>query len=168
MIGLGDKHCNLAVYIGNRPHLDEYKTLGSLKPAGDGELIRIGRETGNHWRKIINIYAKLGFALDPGDYMTWQSYRDSFLLSKYSRQALLFDDDIVTERENCISIICGKTHAMKILNDHDLTWLDKDFAMDAAKSIIVTPYFDYRQLSNVKLEKLVNLIHKHKTNRVPN
>jgi len=167
MIGLGDKHCNLAVYIGNRPPLNEYKSLGCLKPAGDGELIRIGRETGNHWRKIINIYAKLCFSLDPADFMTWQSYRDSFLLSKHSRQALLFDDYIVTARENCISIICGKAHAMEILNNHDLIWLDKDFAVDATKTIIVTPYFDYRQLSNIKLEKLVNIIHKHKTNIIP-
>jgi len=158
MIGIGDEHCKLAVYIGNRPPLKEYQKLDGIIPVVDGELFRIGNETGNHWRKIINIYAKLGFALNSEGYLTWQSYRDSFLLTKSSRQVLLFDDHIVTEHVNCINIICGKTYAMKLIDARNLVWFDKDFAIDSSTSMIVTPYFDYRQLSNLKLEKLVNII----------
>jgi len=160
MIGIGDSNCKLAVYIENRPPLDAYLTLKVLMPAVEGELSKIAQETGNHWRKIINIYAKLAFALNPAVYLTWQSYRDSFLLTTESRQSLLFDDQIVTEDENCINIICGKTYAIKLLGAHNLNWLDKDFAIGPTKNIIVTPYFDYRQLSNLKLEKLVSLISK--------
>ena len=160
MIGIGDKYCNLAVYIENRPPLDEYQILKGLIPAVEGELSRLGRETGNHWRKIINIYAKLGFSLNTEGYLTWQSYRDSFLLTKASRQTLLFDNHIVTEHENCTNIICGKTYAMKLLDANDLIWMDDNFALSSVQNIIVAPYFDYRQLSNVKLEKLVNIIRK--------
>ncbi|PCJ44445.1 MAG: hypothetical protein COA99_06845, partial [Moraxellaceae bacterium] len=91
MIGIGDRHCQLAVYIANRPPLDEYQDRETIIPTVDGELARIGRETGNHWRKIINIYAKLGFLLDSQSFATWQNYRDSHLLTEGSAQALLFD-----------------------------------------------------------------------------
>ncbi|MFT7184884.1 MAG: hypothetical protein ACI84K_000250 [Pseudohongiellaceae bacterium] len=161
MIGIGNEHCTLAVYIGNRPPLDEYLKLEGLVPAVEGELARIGRETGNHWRKIINIYAKLGFALNTEAYLSWQSYRDTFLLTQASRQALLFDKNIVTAREDCINLICGKTYAMNILDKDSLVWLNQDFAINASNNIIVTPYFDYRQLSNIKLEKLVTIIREH-------
>jgi len=159
MIGIGDKNCNLTVYIENRPPIDEYQILEDLIPAIEGELSRIGRETGNHWRKIIDLYAKLGFSLNSEGHMTWQSYRDCFLLTSASHQALLFDDHIVTEHENCTNIICGKTYAMKLLDADTLIWLDDNFAVNNAKNVIVAPYFDYRQLSNIKLEKLVSIIH---------
>ena len=158
MIGIGDKHCKLAVYIGNRPPLDEYLVREHLVPARDDELARVGRETGNHWRKIINIYAKLGYLLDPKSFPTWQAYRDGFLLTRESQQVLLFNNTIVTKAQDSISLICGKTHAMTLVDEDDLQWIDSDFAINRSRHLIVTPYFDYRQLSNVKLEKLVGII----------
>jgi hypothetical protein len=160
MIGIGDKTYKLAVYIGKRPPLEEYKMLDHFMPVVEGELARIGRETGNHWRKIINIYAKLAFALNSEGCLTWQYYRDSYLLTQNSRQALLFDDKILYNSEKCISIVCGKAHAIKLLEPNQLVWLDSDFALDSSNRIIVTPYFDYRQLSNTKIEKLVSIIKK--------
>ena len=158
MIGIGDLHCKLAVYIGNRPPLDEYIVREQLIPAREDELARIGHETGNHWRKIINIYAKLGYLLDPQDFPTWQVYRDDFLLTKESQQALLFNKALVVQAKGRISLICGKTHAMSLVDEGDLQWIDSDFAINRPQRLIVTPYFDYRQLSNVKLEKLVEII----------
>ena len=158
MIGMGDSHCKLAVYIGNRPPLDEYIVREQLVPVMEGELTRIGHETGNHWRKIINIYAKLGHLLDPQNFATWQTYRDGFLLTNVSQQALLFNSALVNNGQDCISLICGKTHAATLVNDADLQWIDSDFAINRSKRLVVTPYFDYRQLSNVKLEKLVEII----------
>lgn len=158
MIGIGDEHYKLAVYIGNRPPLDEYIVREQLIPAREDELARIGRETGNHWRKIINIYAKLGYLLDPKSFATWQAYREGFLLTKGSQQALLFNKAIVTNGQDCIRLICGKTHAMTLVNEADLQWIDSDFAINRSQHLVVTPYFDYRQLSNVKLEKLVEII----------
>jgi len=158
MIGIGDEHCKLAIYIGNRPPLDEYLVREQLIPARGDELARIGRETGNHWRKIINIYAKLGYMLDPKNFPTWQAYRDDFLLTRESQQALLFNNAIATRAPDGIGIICGKTHAMTLVDESDLQWIDSDFAINRSLRLIVTPYFDYRQLSNVKLEKLVEII----------
>ena len=158
MIGIGDKHCKLTVYIGNRPPLDEYIMRENLIPAGKGELTRIGRDTGNHWRKIINIYAKLGYMLDPKYFSTWQAYRDDFLLTEESQQALLFNSSIVTNAADGINIICGKTHAMTLVDENTLQWVDSDFAINRSQRLIVTPYFDYRQLSNVKLENLMGII----------
>jgi hypothetical protein len=40
----------------------------------------------------------------------------------------------------------------------NLQWLDADFAVDPEHGIIVCPYFDYRQLSNSKIDRLVDLI----------
>ena len=158
MIGIGDKHCKLAVYIGNRPPLDEYLMRENLIPADKGELTRIGCDTGNHWRKIINIYAKLGYMLGPKHFPTWQAYRGDFLLTQGSQQALLFNNSIVTNEADGINIICGKTHAMTLVDENSLQWIDSDFAINRSQRLIVTPYFDYRQLSNVKLEKLVGII----------
>ena len=158
MIGIGHRHCEVAVFIGNRPPLDEYLQRESLVPATEGELANIGRETGNHWRKVINIYAKLGFLLYSQGYSTWQDYREKFLLTEGSQQVLLFNGSIVTVPVGCVSIICGKTHAMTLLDKKELQWIDGDFAVVPSRRIVVTPYFDYRQLSNVKLDRLVRIV----------
>jgi hypothetical protein len=39
-----------------------------------------------------------------------------------------------------------------------LVRLDNDFVIWPTKKLIICPYFDYRQLSNVKIERLVELI----------
>lgn len=158
MIGIGAKDCKLSVYIGNRPPMPEYCEREVLIPAVEGEIARIAGETGNHWRKVFNVYAKLAFILEGNSFPTWQSYRDDFLLRKESKQALLFDKEIVTETPECINLLCGKTHAMTLVEECDVKWIDGDFAINRPRRLIVTPYFDYRQLSNVKLETLVGII----------
>ncbi len=162
MIGIGDPGCNFVVYIGNRPPMDEYVARQELIPAVKGELSSIGRETGNHWRKIINIYAKLGYMLDPKGFTAWQEYRENHLLTKGSQQALLFDDCIERAEDKAVRLICGKAHATELLGDNvadsQVLWIDADFAIDPSRRLIVTPYFDYRQLSNAKLETLVSII----------
>ena len=176
MVGIGDPDCDFVVYIGNRPPMDEYSQRQGLIPAGKDELASIGRETGNHWRKIINIYAKLAYMLDPQGFLTWQAYREGYLLTKGSRQALLFDDSIYSGvggksgGSEAIQLICGKTHAATLIangvtgsgvdcsTESSMRWVDADFAIDPSRRLIVTPYFDYRQLSNAKLETLVSII----------
>ncbi|OUR94965.1 hypothetical protein A9Q81_14470 [Gammaproteobacteria bacterium 42_54_T18] len=162
MVGIGDLDCDFVVYIGNRPPLVEYIERLELIPAIKGELSSIGSETGNHWRKIINIYAKLGYMLDSKGFASWQLYRENYLLTKGSHQALLFDDCIEPAESEIVRLICGKTHAATLLVDNavdsSVRWVDADFAIDPSRRLIVTPYFDYRQLSNAKLETLVSII----------
>jgi hypothetical protein len=88
----------------------------------------------------------------------WQVYRDEFLLQVESQQALLFDEEIVNCSKNSVNLICGKAHASTLIDINTLNWINADFAIDEDRRIIVCPYFDYRQLSNVKLNKLVGLI----------
>ncbi len=172
MVGIGDLDCDFVVYIGNRPPMDEYIERQELIPAIKGELASIGRETGNHWRKIINIYAKLGHMLNAEGFSSWQAYRESYLLTKGSRQALLFDDSIYPDtggeptKSEAVRLICGKTHAAMLLANNvvgdvaetSMQWVDADFAIDPSRRLIITPYFDYRQLSNAKLETLASII----------
>lgn len=155
--GLGDVNAQFNVYIANRPPLDEYQYLCTLKALQQGDIANIAQQTGNHWRKIFNVYAKLVFAVDAKDYSSWQSYRDDFLLSKGSGQALLFSRPDVQKQG--IHIITGRSYAQSLQLDAQLTPIDADFQMDINKRLLVVPYFDYRQLSNEKLIRLVGLIH---------
>ena len=155
--GLGDSEPQLSVYIANRPPLDEYQHLTGMRALVAGDIDWIARQTGNHWRKIFNVYAKLVFALAGQDFATWQAYRDGFLLRRESRQALLFSTPDLTRPG--LHIITGRSYALSLQLDAELIAVDPDFQMDRSKRLLVVPYFDYRQLSNEKLARLLTLIH---------
>lgn len=155
-VGLGDIRAQFKVYIGNRPPLDEYQSLQSMRPMSFKELDHIGRACGNHWRKIFNCYAKIAFTLDTHGYSRWQDYRDGRLLHHGSAEQLRFDGAAMSGEG--VSIVCGRTHAQSLCLPEDLLWLDQDFAISEKQRVIVSPYFDYRQLSNVKIQRLCELI----------
>lgn len=176
MIGLGDDQSSyINVYIENRPPLDEYQHLQAMTPMIDGEIAYIAQATGNHWRKIFNVFAKFIFALNEKSKIqlpqtTWQEYRDQALLQKGSSLRLLFSEPKVGELAEAadlndtssVHIIMGKQYATKLGFHEDdnegMVRLDKDFAIWPEKHLIVCPYFDYRQLSNIKIERLIELI----------
>ncbi|WP_019025677.1 DUF6942 family protein [Colwellia piezophila] len=171
-IGLGCDQFTFAVYIANRPNMLEYQQLSNITPLTTSEIFTIGQACGNGWRKVFNVYAKLLFALEPKVFPftqlapTWQKYRDDFLLQNNSQTTLLFSAPLlspqVDKQQNTLHIICGKTHAKKLINsgklDCQLTWLDDEFAIDRVNKLVVCPYFDYRQLSNNKIERLATLL----------
>lgn len=162
--GLGDPiESRITVYIANRPPLDEYAVIEGIQPMRNSEVYSIAQLTGNHWRKIFNVYAKFIFELwDLPEFGEWQGYRDQKLLQEGSNIRLLFSEPNFDE-ENTIHIVMGKQYAEKIgLSEQDnvgMIRLDKDFAIDKNRNLIVCPYFDYRQLSNEKISRLVKLIH---------
>ena len=175
MIGLGDiNNSELNVYIANRPPLDEYSFLYELKPLQKADVAFIAQETGNHWRKIFNVYAKFMHAYlmhmnsenEAGAIsQTWQQYRDSTLLQGSSGTRLLFTQPDLSAsalKENTVHIIMGKQYAIDLGYHEDIhdgmIRLDNDFVIWPNKNLIVCPYFDYRQLSNVKIERLVELV----------
>lgn len=171
LVGLGDAKFNFAVYLGNMPPMLEYQQLESLQPVVGGELHAIGQACGNGWRKVFNVYAKLLFALDNNNFdfsqqaETWQAYRDSKLLQAESGTALLFSPPLFMSDENVIHIICGRTYAKQLIADGlavDLIWLDEEFAIDKKRRLVVCPYFDYRQLSNIKITRLAVMLHEMK------
>ena len=169
-VGLGCPDFVLAVYIANTPHQPEYEALSNLSPVSAGEIYSIGQACGNGWRKVFNVYAKLILSLGSSpiesvaQYNTWQEYRDQCLLQVNSQTALLFSKPQLDLSLNTIHIICGRTYAKKLLEGGqlkvELNWLDHEFAIDKDSRVIVCPYFDYRQLSNIKIERLTKLIAK--------
>ena len=177
IVGFGCKHYQIAVYIANKPPIEQYQQLTALTPLITGELTAIGQQCGNGWRKVFNVYAKLLYALDRQQFNfsslapTWQQYRDNFLLQPHSNTALLFSAPIVTQslkslqksnNKKAVHLIMGRTYAKSLLAQKrlvsELVWLNDEFAIDRAQRVIVCPYFDYRQLSNVKIEYLADLI----------
>lgn len=75
--------------------------------------------------------------------------------------SLISKDETQVEKsrlDNTVHIICGRTFAKALIEkgvlNTELTWLDAEFAIDLRQRVIVCPYFDYRQLSNNKIERL--------------
>lgn len=158
-IGLGSEKANILVYIQNRPPLHPYQTLTSLKALNTGDIAEISHQTGNHWRKIFNVFAKLIHEFEPSHYSTWQLLRDQHLLQANSNQCLLFsspEQDRFNGQD--IHIILGKGYAQQLQLTAQCHWLSPDFAINSRHKIIISPYFDYRQLSNIKIKQLARLI----------
>lgn len=172
-IGFGDKHFNFAVYIANKPAMLEYQHLDKVTALVEGEINVINQACGNGWRKVFNVYAKLLYSLDNNHFSftscapTWQTYRDKHLLQLKSHTALLFSEPTLDKNDDVLHIICGKGHAKSLINNgkliSNLVWLDEEFAVDRENKLVVCPYFDYRQLSNSKIERLADLLLSFKT-----
>ncbi len=159
MIGLGNQDAPIQLYIENIPPLERYTTLDKVILLENGEVAEIARLTGNHWRKIFNVLAKLVFELESSTHGTWQLLRDNALLQAHSNYCLRFDTpDLEQIDTDKLHIVLGKTYATKLGIADRCYWLTPQMAINEAKRLIVCPYFDYRQLSNIKITQLVQLI----------
>ena len=67
----------LILYIDKTPPLENFQPFRALTRSDLAQIMA----SGNHWRKIINIYAKLAFGLNSKNSPSWQDYRDEQLLS---------------------------------------------------------------------------------------
>lgn len=162
LIGLGSQTGSINFYIANRPPIDDYLALNELRGLATGELTHIVKHTSNHWRKAFNVYAKLLFdwyhlqgRKDLPD--TWQTYRDLELFQPHSQEALLFSAPQLDKNNKTIHIIAGKTYAAQLALP-PLVWLDTYFAINKEQQVIVAPYPDYRQLSNERIARLIELM----------
>lgn len=161
-IGLGASHADINFYIANRPPIDSYPEMNELRGLTMGELTHIVKHTSNHWRKAFNVYAKLLFdwyQLQPRQDLphTWQEYRDLELFQSHSRAALLFSQPQFDQGSTAIHIIAGKTYAANLALP-PLVWLDAYFAINKEHRLLVAPYPDYRQLSNERITRLIELM----------
>ncbi|NMP16647.1 hypothetical protein [Thalassotalea sp. Y01] len=170
LTGFGDDDATMRVYCQNRPPLAPFDAPEGIVPLQSGDIHYIGKHTSNHWRKIFNVYAKLGFDLSTINNTSnasikeqrWQDYRDHRLLQQGSNSALLFAQQAeqldVRQR---LHIVMGKAYATNLLGEGFLQrcfWPTADIAICESRSIIVCPYFDYRQLTNEKIKILQSLI----------
>lgn len=170
--GIGDFKGHFKVYIANRPPIPPFDNLDNIVAAKPAMLQSIGQQCGNGWRKVFNVYAKLLYALDFNSikqgFNCWQDYRDLALLQSSSDTLLLFsapDFSAVADSEgeavgegDPVHIIMGKHYGLSLSLPEDLLWLDNEFAISVSRRCIICPYFDYRQLSNIKIVRLVELI----------
>ena len=159
VVGFGGENFSIAVYIANRPEFGYYRELANLQPIARGEIQHIVAHTSNHWRKIFNVYGKFIEALkttEHGGSPDWRKYRDEHLLQAHSDEALLFSPPDFSAAQ-VLHIIAGKTYATQ-LQLTTVIWLDGYFAVDPARHLIVCPYLDYRQLSDQRIERLVELV----------
>lgn len=162
--GLGDIKSRLTVYIGKVPPMGEYQSLDTIRALTQGEIRMIGQACGNGWRKVFNVYSKLLFCLDPVYFHytreadSWQQFRDHSLLQINSHTLLMFSPPGDILSEDSLHIIMGRTYAKSLPLADELIWLDEEFAWIPGKRVIVCPYFDYRQLSNIKIQRLAGMI----------
>lgn len=158
-VGIGSLAAPIYIYIENIPPLPFYEALDDMHGMQHGEIADIGKLTGNHWRKVFNVFAKFEFEREPLQFETWQNLRDEQLLTSQSTQCLLFSEpEIDALPSDKIHIIMGKTYATKLGLAQQCHWLNEFFAFDEKRRVIICPYFDYRQLSNIKITQLTKLI----------
>jgi len=181
-VGLGAENFRIGIYLPHFPESSITQQLSGLRPVSAGELEVLARELGNHWRKIINIAAKIGARLQPelaeavGDIarvppgQTWQDYRDQSLCQAGSVVALLFSAPLGSEKYHHrrpeldlpnpqeVRVMSGHQYCLQCFPALNFEVIDQDFKLSRSLSVIDSPYFDYRQLSNRKLEKLIVLI----------
>ena len=165
-LALGDQNAAFKVYMANKPNFDFGVNDHLIHALQKGDIYACGQACGNGWRKVFNVYAKLVYAaalplLDSQNFTCWQDYRDGLLLQASSNTSLHFPSpniDFEANKASIVHLIMGRTYAKTLDCAPKLHWLDEEFAIHYAKRIIVCPYFDYRQLSNIKIVRLVALI----------
>ncbi len=132
---LGSKAATIVLYTAHRPVLcSALNSEGLLSVPG---LISLN---GNHWRKILTIFAKLASSDDD-----WRAYRDHCLLHK--REAISFSAGLLESAS--LHLIAGKASWERLGMDmKEFQALDMEQRLWVKENVICTPYFDYRQFPN--------------------
>ena len=152
----------IILYLPTKPPLEHYKNKRGLKNLKPLEVSSIISETGNHWRKIFSIYAKIGLHFNAKEVKTWQEYRDTVLLTKDGMEQISFSSKLDLADDNKIHLISGKNTAEKFdLDLKKFKKLDDEGRILFYKNIYLTPYFDYRQFPNALIDKLIEKLQKH-------
>ncbi|MFY8350648.1 DUF6942 family protein [Pseudoalteromonas sp. SSM20] len=167
-VGFGCNHYRIAFYVENAPLYSHFASPQNLIALPKGAIKEIGAKCGNGWRKQFNVFAKFIYTLHPSVFngrekeTTWQQYRDNHLLQQNSSTALLFSPPDLS-KENVLHIIAGRCYAKKLINtrllNSELCWLNQEFAFNCEDKVLVCPFLDYRQLSNIKIDFLAQMCH---------
>lgn len=131
------RHPDCILYLPNPPQWDDHQPL---------DLAALIAANGNHWRKILTIFAKL--RSPDGD---WRAYRDQQLLK--STELISFEDRL-TDAPQAIHLIAGKASWERLgLKSRAFEPLDGDRLYQQGR-IFLTPYPDYRQFPNQLIDTL--------------
>jgi len=141
---LGPQSAELVLYLPNRP------TVFSGDPEAP-DISQLITDNGNHWRKIFSILAKIQYLAGP-----WQSYRDQQLLQH--AEAISFDNQLVSTAGWHIAAGKQTWERLKLSPEDGFRALDDSGRCWVRDQIILTPYFDYRQLPNELCQQIRGLI----------
>lgn len=163
--GFGSQSPKIILHIANRPPLDVY--AGDInRPLQLNEAADIIAQTGNHWRKVFSILAKISFALFDTQCTSWQQYRDTKLLTQDGFEFVSFSPVQASQawktegQLSSVSILCGFQYAETQLQLNTLVSHQQFAKLQWSEPLqcLVTPYFDWRQLNNVMLEVVISII----------
>ncbi|NVJ61702.1 MAG: hypothetical protein HWE27_15010 [Gammaproteobacteria bacterium] len=184
---VGIESASLVLFVPHRPTAFNFHSDRKTQALDQKAMSHFLLHCDNHWKKIINCFAKISYDLYGQSFESWQSYRDTRLLTKNSQEQILFpdidghfperrrqntsiaseffysdhDEPIGTSNKK-VELISGLVTARKLSIDLDSWDRTAEFFFRSDDSgnpyHIVTPYFDYRQLSNQKINRLLNLL----------
>ena len=138
---LGATRPTLILYLPHRPN-----GLGRLQQRPDATALVAANS--NHWRKIVNLLAKVASPVADD----WRHFRDESLFEK---TALCFAPAL--SGQECWHWIGGKDNLQRFAGmEHNACPLAgaPGVAVDTEARLLLTPYPDYRQLSNALVEKV--------------
>lgn len=167
-IGFGPDTPRIRFYIGNLPHYEGFAIPNPYRPLHQGEIAAIVAHTSNHWRKVFNVYAKLIWQwlhqapalqdsllpLRQEGITCWQDYRDARLFQANGLEALMFSKLPSAPQSNSLSVLAGKTYGLQ--QCPNAIALDTHFWIAPDARLVIAPYPDYRQLSNARIDTLVD------------
>ncbi|WMS88499.1 DUF6942 family protein [Pleionea litopenaei] len=162
LLGLGNPSARLRFVIENPPPMSQYQHLSTVLPLSTQQRAAIEQACGNHWKKIFACLAKISQPIFGEINETWQDYRQERLLRSRGNEALLFHhnelslSDLLPE-SNRVTLVMGKRLSQLLAIEGNLCEKG-DFFEVADTSVVITPYPDYRQLSNAKIDRLITLI----------
>ncbi|WP_226704396.1 DUF6942 family protein [Microbulbifer elongatus] len=137
---LGSPQPSLILYLPHRP-----EGLGQLVKTPDAGLLM--ENNSNHWRKIVTLLAKVA-----SPQQEWRGFRDNAL---FEHTALCFSARL--REMPGWHWIGGKDNLQRFniegLNAKPLKEAP-EVALDTEKHILLTPYPDYRQLSNATVDEI--------------
>lgn len=138
---LGPAHPRLVLYLPHRPEGLEQLAKNPSAPT----LIA---NNSNHWRKIVTLLAKIACP-DAGD---WRRFRDEDL---FRQTSLCFVPKLVDTA--AWHWIGGRDNLRRFGNLHHRALplaTSPDICIDPDQRLLLTPYPDYRQLSNTKIDQI--------------
>ncbi|WP_323844479.1 DUF6942 family protein [Microbulbifer magnicolonia] len=138
---LGAAHPRLALYLPHRPN-------GLLQLVDAPSAQALTAANSNHWRKILTLLAKIASP----DVDDWRRFRDEDL---FRQTALCFAPRLAdTARWHWIG---GKDNLQRFSDLHHRARAlaeSPDVFIDPDNRLLLTPYPDYRQLSNAQVNHI--------------
>ena len=142
---LGAESARLVLYLPHRPEGLERFCHAPLAQA-------IVAANSNHWRKIINLLAKVASPVA----QDWRVFRDGAL---FERTALCFVPEL--QAGEGWHWIAGQANLQRFSSfelDACPALEDPDVALDEGRRVLITPYPDYRQISNARVVRIRALL----------